>query len=61
MAEYAPEGARQAIQRNIWERCLRPGDNEWTTYTDAIILAECAATALWEAGYEVRLLDGDRP
>lgn len=41
------------MQTALWERCIRPGDNEWTTWTDAIILAECAATALWEAGWSV--------
>ena len=54
-----PFEARQVMQKAIWERCIRLGENEWTTWTDAIILAECAATALWEAGYEVLLIDGD--
>lgn len=48
-----PFEARQAMQTALWERCIRPGDNEWTTWTDAIILAEAAATALWEAGWTV--------
>ena len=48
-----PLAARQAMQKALWERCIQPADNEWTTWTDAIILAEAAATALWEAGWAV--------
>jgi hypothetical protein len=54
-----PFEARQAMQRRIWERCISPGDNEWTTWTDAITLAETAAEALLLAGFEVRRIDGD--
>jgi hypothetical protein len=48
-----PMEARLVMQKALWERCIRPADNEWTTWTDAIVLAECAATALWEDGWTV--------
>lgn len=52
-----PFEARRAIQKRMWA-CLS-SDNEWTTWTDAVTLAECAAEALTEAGYVVTLwIDG---
>lgn len=53
--EMVPFEARRAMQKVIWEECML-SDNEWTTWTDAIILAETAAQALTDAGYEVRKL-----
>lgn len=49
----APIEARRAMQYAIWERCIQPHGNEWTTWTDAIILAEVAAAALLEAGWTI--------
>jgi len=45
-ASDVPFPARRAMQQAIWDECSRPGGNEWTTWTDAIALAECAARAL---------------
>lgn len=53
-----PFDARVAMQRALWKRCLSQEDNEWTTWSDAVTLAEVAAQALTAAGFEVRLIDG---
>lgn len=53
-----PFDARRAMQKALWERCISQDDNEWTTWSDSIALAEVAAQALTEAGFEVRLIDG---
>lgn len=49
-----PFPARRAMQVAIWEDCIRSGGNEWTTWSDAVILAETAARALTRAGWDVR-------
>lgn len=57
VSEQVPFEARQAIQMAIWRKCIRPADNAWITWSDAVVLADTAARALIEAGYEVRLID----
>jgi hypothetical protein len=45
--------ARRAMQKAIWDECIQPADNEWTTWSDCIILAETAAAALTARGFAV--------
>lgn len=52
-----PFPAYRAMQDAIWKECIRPGDNEWTTWSDAIALAYCAGQALLRAGWKVVPLD----
>lgn len=54
-----PFPARRAMQQALWDECIRPGDNEWTTWTDSIALAETAAKALRRAGWEVVPMTSD--
>lgn len=56
-----PFPARKAMQDAIWNECIRPADNEWTTWTDAITLAETAADGLVRAGWTVVALDAQPP
>lgn len=48
-----PFPARKAIQNAIWEEAIRPGDNELTTWSDSVGLAEIAGKALMHAGWKV--------
>jgi hypothetical protein len=54
-----PFPARKAMQEALFE--LLKLDNEWTTWSDAIVLAEAAATALQDAHYEVTIVHGYEP
>lgn len=56
-----PFPARRAMQQAIWEECIRPGDNEWTTWSDSVALAETAAAALRKAGWQVVPMDDEVP
>lgn len=48
-----PFEARSVMQQAIWHECIEPRNNEWTTGSDAIVLAEVAAAALVRYGYHV--------
>jgi hypothetical protein len=54
-ADYVavPFAAKYLIQQAIWDE-FRRGDNEWTTWTDAVALAEAVANRLGQEGYVVR-------
>lgn len=54
-----PFAARRAMQQAIWDECISPGDNEWTTWTDSVHLAETAARALHRAGWQVVPMTSD--
>jgi hypothetical protein len=61
-AEYVavPFEARHSMQKALYALLLG-SDNEWTTWSDSIALAETAAKALSEAGWQVTRIDGDIP
>lgn len=44
----APEisPVQKEVHSSIWLNCILPCDNEWTTWTDAIILTEVAIAAV---------------
>lgn len=55
--QQVPFEARKAIQQAIWQECIAPADNEWTTFSDSAALAEVAARALVAAGWKVDRAD----
>lgn len=52
LSEAVPFPARKAMQDALWNDCIL-SNNEWTTWTDSITLAEVAAAALTKAGFAV--------
>lgn len=37
---------QREVHSAIWLNCILPGDNEWTTWSDAIVLTEVAIAAI---------------
>lgn len=52
-SHLVPMPCRKSMQESIWDRCIEPRQNEWTTFTDSCILAEAAAHGIAVAGYRV--------
>lgn len=59
-SEVIPFDARKAMQDAIWGDCIAPHDNEWTTWSDSIVLTETAAAALVKAGFRVVAINDTR-